>query len=110
MGNTKSYTFATPVFPGDKLPTIDELCDWARTDYVIAGEIRKGTPDWAFVGHASSSSMSADQLIDGLRKRLPNRWLHVTRFDADWADFREIEIDEQNKTTERVADNWHKPT
>lgn len=109
MGNTKSYTFATPVCPGDQLPTLDQLRDWARSDYVICGEIRQGTPDHAFIVHACSESQVADQLIEQLVKRFPYRWAHVTRYDADWSDFRVICIDENNATETTIADNWHSP-
>jgi hypothetical protein len=65
--------------------------------------------DRAFAVHVCSSAMRADDFVREIRTRLPKRWLHVTRFDADWSDFRDINIDADDKMEVSIADNWHAP-
>lgn len=111
MGNTKSYTVCVPLFKDEVPPTLAELQDWARTDYVICGVVgpRDAVNDRAFAVHSVSCSMNADELLNKLQARFPKRWMTITRFDADWSDFRNINIAEDGTVEIRIADNWHKP-
>ena len=106
MGNTKVYTFRFPLSFGECLVSRQEIEEVARSSIVALDTILDGDTPVA-MGMVESSSQVADELISFLRRRYPKRWCVITRFDADWSDFKTISWDEGDETPKVfVADAW----
>ena len=110
MGNTKVYTFRCPLFPGEVVITRDELTEAGCSSLVIVNKV--DVPgETVVMGMVESCSMDADRVIDFVRAVYPRRWCVITRFDADWPDFRMIwwNSPDQVDPDTRIADNFHDP-
>lgn len=109
MGNNKIYTIRCPLRPGEGLFTYDELSKVARSSLVVASRHDDGDGNVAMMCLIDTCSQSADEIVALVRARYPARWCLITRFDADWSDFRVMSWeDDQEDPDIFLADNWRK--
>lgn len=108
MGNTKIYTFRFPLVFGEGTIVRKEIEDVARSSIVALDAIPDGDTLIA-IGMVESSSQVADNLVKFLRERYPKRWCVITRFDADWSDFKVMSWeDNDDAPSVFAADHWRK--
>lgn len=107
MGNTKVYTFRFPLLFGEGPVSRREIEDASRSG-IVALDLVSVEDETVAMGMVESSSQSADNLISFLRVRYPKRWCVITRFDADWSDFRVMSWEDDDTSSVFVADNWRK--